>query len=107
VHVRQSGAKEDVRMPLALTLATLSTRRDFGDDWLVERKFDGERSVASNASDAVRLDSHRKGAYDDLPVGVRGRRFAACLRSRVGRRGGGGGRGSRRRLPAWSCAWLV
>jgi hypothetical protein len=52
-------------MPLALTLVTLSTRRDFGDDCLVERKFDSERSVARNASDAIRLDSHRKGAYDE------------------------------------------
>jgi len=66
-------------MPLALTLATLSTRRDFGDDCLVERKFDGERSVASNA--VTRYDSIRTGKEltTSLPVGVRGRRFAACL----------------------------
>ena len=29
-----------------LMLATLSDRREFGDDWLLERKFDGERCVA-------------------------------------------------------------
>jgi DNA ligase D-like protein (predicted ligase) len=44
-------------MPIALMLATLSTRRDFGDDWLLERKFDGERCVARKAGDTVRLES--------------------------------------------------
>src|SRR5579864_4703077 len=38
-------------------LATLSDRRDFGDDWLLERKFDGERCVAHKAGDDVRLES--------------------------------------------------
>ena len=33
-------------MPIALMLATLTDRREFGDDWLLERKFDGERCVA-------------------------------------------------------------
>jgi ATP-dependent DNA ligase len=32
-------------MVMALMLATLTDRRDFGDDWLLERKFDGERCV--------------------------------------------------------------
>jgi DNA ligase D-like protein (predicted ligase) len=44
-------------MPIALMLATLTARRDFGDDWLLERKFDGERCVARKAGDAVRLES--------------------------------------------------
>jgi bifunctional non-homologous end joining protein LigD len=38
-------------------LATLTDRRDFGDDWLLERKFDGERCVAHKDGDAVRLES--------------------------------------------------
>jgi bifunctional non-homologous end joining protein LigD len=38
-------------------LATLTDRRDFGEDWLLERKFDGERCVARKAGDAVRLES--------------------------------------------------
>jgi DNA ligase D-like protein (predicted ligase) len=40
-----------------LMLATLSDRRDFGEDWLLERKFDGERCVARKESDVVRLES--------------------------------------------------
>ena len=40
-----------------LMLATLTDRRDFGDDWLLERKFDGERCVAHKDGDAVRLES--------------------------------------------------
>jgi bifunctional non-homologous end joining protein LigD len=38
-------------------LATLTDRRDFGDDWLLERKFDGERCVGSKDGDEVRLES--------------------------------------------------
>jgi bifunctional non-homologous end joining protein LigD len=38
-------------------LATLSDRREFGGDWLLERKFDGERCIASKAGDVVRLES--------------------------------------------------
>jgi ATP-dependent DNA ligase len=44
-------------MPIALMLATLTDRRDFGDDWLLERKFDGERCVARKAGGEVRLES--------------------------------------------------
>ena len=40
-----------------LMLATLTDRRDFGDDWLLERKFDGERCVARKAGG--RCDSSR------------------------------------------------
>ena len=40
-----------------LMLATLTDHRDFGDDWLLERKFDGERCVARKDGDAVRLES--------------------------------------------------
>jgi DNA ligase D-like protein (predicted ligase) len=38
-------------------LATLTDRRDFGDDWLLERKFDGERCVARKTGVEVRLES--------------------------------------------------
>jgi bifunctional non-homologous end joining protein LigD len=44
-------------MPIALMLATLTNRRDFGDDWLLERKFDGERCVARKDGGDVRLES--------------------------------------------------
>jgi DNA ligase D-like protein (predicted ligase) len=40
-----------------LMLATLTDRRDFGDDWLLERKLDGERLVARKVGDEVRLES--------------------------------------------------
>jgi bifunctional non-homologous end joining protein LigD len=43
-----------------LMLATLSDRRDFGEDWLLERKFDGERCVARKESDVVRLESRTR-----------------------------------------------
>jgi bifunctional non-homologous end joining protein LigD len=35
----------------------LTDRRDFGDDWLLERKLDGERCVASKVGTDVRLES--------------------------------------------------
>lgn len=38
-------------------LATLTERRDFGQGWLLERKFDGERCVARKEGEAVRLES--------------------------------------------------
>ena len=38
-------------------LATLTDRRDFGDEWLLERKFDGERCVARKEGDAALLES--------------------------------------------------
>ncbi len=44
-------------MPIALMLATLTARRDFGEDWLLERKFDGERCVARKDGGGVRLES--------------------------------------------------
>jgi DNA ligase D-like protein (predicted ligase) len=40
-----------------LMLATLTDRRDFGEDWLLERKLDGERCVARKDGDDVRLES--------------------------------------------------
>ena len=36
-------------MPVGLMLATLTDRRHFGEDWLLERKFDSRRVVAKPA----------------------------------------------------------
>jgi DNA ligase D-like protein (predicted ligase) len=44
-------------MARSLMLATLSDRRDFGADWLLERKFDGERCVTLKDGDEIRLES--------------------------------------------------
>jgi bifunctional non-homologous end joining protein LigD len=44
-------------MSIALMLATLTDRRDFGEDWLLERKLDGERCVARKDRADVRLQS--------------------------------------------------
>ena len=37
--------------------ATLTDRRGFDDDWLLERKLDGERCVAHKVGGEVRLES--------------------------------------------------
>jgi bifunctional non-homologous end joining protein LigD len=47
-------------MSVAVMLATLTDRRDFGDGWLLERKFDGERCVARKEGDAVCLESRNR-----------------------------------------------
>jgi ATP-dependent DNA ligase len=44
-------------VPIGLMLATLTDRRDFGEDWLLERKFDGERCIARKVGSEVRLES--------------------------------------------------
>jgi bifunctional non-homologous end joining protein LigD len=44
-------------VPIQLMLATLTDRRDFDADWLLERKFDGERCVARKHRGDVRLES--------------------------------------------------
>jgi bifunctional non-homologous end joining protein LigD len=44
-------------MVIPLMLATLTDRREFGDDWFLERKFDGERCVARKTGTEVRLES--------------------------------------------------
>jgi bifunctional non-homologous end joining protein LigD len=55
-------------------LATLTDRRDFGDDWLLERKFDGERCVARKAGSDVRLESRTgkdlTGTYPEVHAAV-------------------------------------
>jgi bifunctional non-homologous end joining protein LigD len=61
-------------MPIPLMLATLTDRRDFGDDWLLERKFDGERCVARKHSGDLRLESRTgkelTGTYPEVAAAV-------------------------------------
>ena len=65
-------------MPIALMLATLTDRRDFGEDWLLERKFDGERCVARKDGGRVRLESRTgkdlTGTYPEVRAAVAGQR---------------------------------
>jgi bifunctional non-homologous end joining protein LigD len=61
-------------MPIALMLATLTDRRDFDEDWLLERKFDGERCVARKHNDQLRLESRTAkdltGTYPEVRAAV-------------------------------------
>jgi DNA ligase D-like protein (predicted ligase) len=63
---------------IALMLATLTDRRDFGHDWLLERKFDGERCVARKDGGEVRLQSRTArdltGTYPEVRRAVAGQR---------------------------------
>ena len=66
------------RMPAALMLATLTERRDFGDDFLLERKFDGERCVARKDGGELRLESRTgndlTGTYPEVGAAVASQR---------------------------------
>jgi DNA ligase D-like protein (predicted ligase) len=55
--VVRTSTCNDRGMAIPLMLATLTDRRDFGDEWLLERKFDGERCVAHKVGTDVRLNS--------------------------------------------------
>jgi bifunctional non-homologous end joining protein LigD len=61
-------------MVIPLMLATLTDRRDFGDDWVLERKFDGERCVAHKTGSDVRLESRTgrdlTGTYPEVSAAV-------------------------------------
>ena len=61
-------------MPTGLMLATLTDRREFGGDWLLERKFDGERCLARKDSGEVRLESRTgkdlTGTYPEVRAAV-------------------------------------
>ena len=65
-------------MPLVLILATLTDRRDFGEDWLLERKFDGERCIARKDGSEVRLESRTAkdltGTYPEVRAAVASQR---------------------------------
>jgi bifunctional non-homologous end joining protein LigD len=70
-------------MPIPLMLATLTDRRDFGDDWLLERKLDGERCVARKAGEEVRLESRTgkdlSGTYPEVHAAVAAQRAGALV----------------------------
>jgi ATP dependent DNA ligase domain len=70
-------------MPIALMLATLTNRREFGDDWLLERKFDGERCVARRDGGDVRLESRTArdltGTYPEVRAAVAAQRARDVL----------------------------
>jgi len=66
-------------MPIPVMLATLTDRRDFGDDWLLERKFDGERCVATRHGADVRLESRTgknlTGTYPEVRAALAAQRL--------------------------------
>jgi bifunctional non-homologous end joining protein LigD len=70
-------------MPVALMLATLTDGREFGEDWLLERKFDGERCVARKNGGEVRLESRTAkdltGTYPEVRAAVAGQRNRELL----------------------------
>jgi len=70
-------------MPVELMLATLTDGRDFGEDWLLERKLDGERCVARKDGGDVRLESRNaknlSATYPEVRAGVAGQRPAGLL----------------------------
>ena len=72
-----------VGMVTPLMLATLTDRRDFGDDWLLERKFDGERCVARKVGGDVRLESRTgkdlTGTYPEVCAAVAAQRSRDCV----------------------------
>ncbi len=59
---------------LSPMLATLTDRRDFGNDWLLERKLDGERCIARKDGRDVRLESRTgkelTGTYPEVLAAV-------------------------------------
>src|SRR5260370_3642841 len=61
-------------MSTPLMLATLTDCRDFGEDWLLERKLDGERCVARKGDADVRLESRTgkdlTGTYPEVRTAV-------------------------------------
>src|SRR6185503_5025561 len=65
---------DDVGVSIPLMLATLTDRRDFGADWLLERKLDGERCVARKGGGGVRLESRTgkdlTGTYPEVGAAV-------------------------------------
>jgi bifunctional non-homologous end joining protein LigD len=70
-------------MPIPLMLATLTDRRNFGDDWLLERKLDGERCVAHKNGGSVRLESRTgkdlTGTYPEVRAAVAAQRARTLL----------------------------
>ena len=71
------------RMPVGLMLATLTERRDFGDDFLLERKFDGERCVARRDGGELGLESRTgndlTGTYPEVGAAVASQRARSLV----------------------------
>jgi ATP-dependent DNA ligase len=69
-------------MPVALMLATLTERRGFGDDFLLERKFDGERCVARKDRGELSLESRTGNdltlTYPEVGAAVSTQGLGAC-----------------------------
>jgi bifunctional non-homologous end joining protein LigD len=61
-------------MSIPLMLATLTDRREFAEDWLLERKLDGERCVARKDGADVRLESRTgkdlTGTYPEVRTAI-------------------------------------
>jgi bifunctional non-homologous end joining protein LigD len=70
-------------MAVSLMLATLTDRREFGDDWLLERKFDGERCVATKRGGEVRLESRTAkdltGTYPEITEAIAAQRASELV----------------------------
>jgi DNA ligase D-like protein (predicted ligase) len=70
-------------MPIPLMLATLTDRRDFGEDWLLERKLDGERCVTRKDGGDVRLESRTgkelTGTYPEVRAAMAAQRARDVL----------------------------
>ena len=80
----------DIGMVIPLMLATLTDRRDFGDEWLLERKLDGERCVARKVGSDVRLESRTGKDLTSTYPEVRAAVAAQRVPGPPARRGGGG-----------------
>ena len=75
--------RDDGGVPTPLMLATLTDRREFGNDWLLERKLDGERCVARKDGAGVRLESRTgkdlTGTYPEVRAAVAAQRPRALV----------------------------
>lgn len=75
--------KDEADTPVELMLATLTDRRDFGEDWLLERKLDGERCLARKDGGDVRLQSRTaknlSATYPEVRAGVAAQRAGGLL----------------------------
>ncbi len=81
--VADFGVVNDGCVARALMLATLTDQRDFGDEWLLERKFDGERCLARKAGRVVELESRTgkrlTGKYPEVHAAVAAQRARGLM----------------------------
>jgi bifunctional non-homologous end joining protein LigD len=70
-------------MPIAVMLATLTDDREFSQDWLLERKFDGERCIARKDGGDAELESRTgkdlTGTYPEVHAAIVGQRPRGLL----------------------------